>query len=281
MSPGMRTAPRCAICANEREYAFSARVLKHHTADYWYCPACGLLQVHDPVWLAEAYGAPIAAADTGLVQRNLWAAVRITSLVFLAFDRRARYLDVAGGYGLLTRLLRDAGLDFYWQDDHCPNLHAVGFEADLTANCEPFAAITAIEVLGHLMDPVEFLSRWRNLAKTTTIMFTTELFDDSPPHPAEWWYYSFETGQHVSFYQRRTLKALADVLGLQLYSRGALHIFTDKPINRLVLRICTGPSSLIISRIARHQLQSLTFQDHHRQLSAAAAPWRDEPDNGP
>ena len=51
----------------------------------------------------DAYESPVASADTGLVLRNVYLA-RVTSVVlFFLFDRRGRFLDAAGGYGIFTR----------------------------------------------------------------------------------------------------------------------------------------------------------------------------------
>ena len=69
-------------------------------------------------------GALIADADTGLVSRNLGIARRLAGLLYFGFDPKARYLDFAGGYGLLTRLMRDRGFNFYWHDLYCENVFA-------------------------------------------------------------------------------------------------------------------------------------------------------------
>ena len=73
---------------------------------------------------------PLHVADTGLVMRNLDIAKKLATLLYFGFDPRARYVDVAGGYGMLTRLMRDDGFDFHWDDKFCANLLARGFEAD-------------------------------------------------------------------------------------------------------------------------------------------------------
>jgi len=44
-----------------------------------------------------------------------------------------------------------------------------------------------------------------SVVMATNNIFTTELFEGTPPAPSHWWYYSFETGQHIAFFQRRAL----------------------------------------------------------------------------
>jgi len=64
-------------------------------------------------------------------------------------------LDAAGGYGMLTRLMRDLGFDFYLRDKYCANLMDPGFECrEALGNC---LAVTAMELLERLTDPMEFV----------------------------------------------------------------------------------------------------------------------------
>src|SRR5215510_13976414 len=99
--------PPCPICSGERVERFRACVLQKYEVRYFHCVGCGLLQTESPYWLEEAYSAVIADTDTGVVSRNLDIARRLTSLLYLCFDPAASYVEFAGGYGLLTRLMRD------------------------------------------------------------------------------------------------------------------------------------------------------------------------------
>ena len=95
---------------------FTARILGKYDVGYHWCQGCGLLQTEPPYWLEEAYRDPIATIDTDIVARNFWCARRIASLLYFQLGSKGKYLDVGGGHGLLTRMLRDLGLDFYWSD---------------------------------------------------------------------------------------------------------------------------------------------------------------------
>ena len=251
---------RCNVCGEPARQLFSHSILRKYECAYFYCDACGFLQTEAPYWLDEAYATAIAQADTGLVQRNLQISKTLTTLLFFLFDRHGTYLDVAGGYGMLTRLMRDAGFDFYWSDKYCPNLLARGFE-DVPGTV--YTAVTAFEVMEHLQDPVGFISETLGMAKTRTLVFSTELFENAPPAPDIWWYYTFETGQHISFYQLRTLKVIGMKLGLKCYSNGTIHILTDKGISWSERRLLASSKlRRVLSWIPRSLMVPKMMEDH-------------------
>jgi hypothetical protein len=98
--------------------------------------------------------------------------------------------------------------------------------------------------------------------QTDTLIFSTMLYEGNQPPPLQWWYYSFETGQHISFFQRRTLAVLADKLGSNFCSNGWLHLISKRKISEAVLKALTGRlSGVLLSRI-RRRLPSRTASDH-------------------
>ena len=195
------------------------------------------------------------------MQRNLDISRRTASLIYCLLDRRAAYLDVGGGYGILTRLMRDLGFDFYWSDPMCENIFARGFELPRTFGS--LGGLTAFEVMEHVQDPLTFTSDLFETHSTKTMVFTTTLFEGQPPDPATWWYYAFDTGQHVSLYQSRTLKELALKLDVNVYSHGGyFHLLTDRKIYEPWFHACVGKLSHLIRPWATRRLGSRTFADH-------------------
>lgn len=262
---------KCSICQGQMAHVFSAVLLGKYNADYMVCQSCGYLKVHEPYWLNEAYSSAIADADTGLVSRNFLIAEKLSSLLFWEMAERGggRYLDSAGGYGMLTRLMRDYGFDFYWSDKYCENTLACGFEYD--AEVGKCVAVTAMEVLEHVIDPVMHVKEILSCANADTLIFSTELYNGSPPNPAEWWYYSLPTGQHIGFFQLRTLQVLADKLGLNFYSANGIHIFTKRRLRKHWLRIVTSSYfSKATAPLLRRLMKSKTMDDHRKMLSSVS-----------
>lgn len=257
----------CKICGAPMAFAFAARVLGKYEARYYSCETCGFLSAREPHWLSEAYSRAIASTDTGMVARNIATARKLAAvLYFLRGERGAgRYVDVAGGYGLLTRLMRDYGFDFYWSDKYCENLAACGFE--YTPARGPCSAVTAFEVLEHTEDPVDFVREAMKCAQAKAFICTTELFEGGPPPPGQWMYYSFGTGQHISFFQRRTLDALAGKLGLTVSSTGWLHILAKDRVGEIGLRLCAGRLNALAVRWLRKNLATRITSDHDMLLA--------------
>lgn len=260
---------QCRICSSVTRPAFTHRVLSKYDCGFYFCDNCGVLQSENPHWLDEAYASPVASADTGVLWRNLYLA-RLTSVVlYFLFDRRGRFLDAAGGYGIFTRLMRDIGFDYYWTDKYSPNLTARGFEAEAGPGA-PYTAVTAFEVMEHLPDPIAFVGELLETTGTDTILFTTELFSGEPPAPDDWYYYAFPTGQHITFYQRSTLELIGSRFGMKFYSLGMLHIWTRAKLNPLALRLLTVPGVVdLLSRVPKRSLESRIMPDHETLIRAA------------
>jgi hypothetical protein len=258
----------CPICGGVMRSCFQARVLHKYTAEYEFCNACGYLRAHEPHWLEEAYSSAIAAADTGLVARNISLAIKVASLLYWVMGERGqgRYLDAAGGYGMFTRLMRDLGFDFYWADKYCDNLLARGFEySEQQVECR---AVTAMEVMEHLTDPVAFTEEVLRSANADTLIFTTELYSGEPPRQ-DWWYYAFPTGQHIGFFTQASIEKIGERLGLHFYSANGLHVLTRQYISEQRLRWATHPwmSKVSLLWIRRH-LGSKTMDDHLKMMGS-------------
>lgn len=247
----------CKICRQPAQSQFKAQVLGKYTVEYFACPHCGFLQTEDPYWLEEAYQSAINISDTGIVSRNISLRNSVTPLLLTLFGRNRQFLDFAGGYGLFIRLMRDAGFDFYWEDPYCENLFARGFEVQ---SGQKFAALTAFEVFEHLANPWTDIDRM--LKSSRNIIFSTLLLPDPIPEPDLWWYYCFHHGQHIAFYQPRTLAYIAQQKGLHFTTNGKnLHLFSERPVSPLAFQALTRVGTFSYP-ILKQFLSSKTWSDH-------------------
>jgi hypothetical protein len=193
------------------------------------CVGCSYWFIDEPHWLEEAYSEAIAAIDTGVAQRNLRLSPLLTTVLVGMFGADGVYVDYGGGYGLLVRLLRDAGLDFYWRDPHCQNLFARGFEWDVGLQ-GPATAVTAVEVMEHVTDPVAFVDTCLRETGADSFLFTQYLHDGTAD--PSWWYLAPEAGQHISFYAAPTLRTLAKRLGMSYHPARSLHLLTKRKLRK-------------------------------------------------
>ncbi|MFD2571258.1 class I SAM-dependent methyltransferase [Spirosoma soli] len=155
------------------------------------------------------------------------------------FKQDARFIDYGGGYGMFVRMMRDSGYDFYRQDIYCQNLFAESFDIADTA---PFRAelLTAFEVMEHLVNPVSELEKMLHLSDT--ILFSTTVQPSFDVTPETWWYFTPETGQHISLYSRASLQALADRFKLNYcWNEQNIHLFSRKVISNSKFKLITHP----------------------------------------
>ena len=242
----------CKICGHESDLWGNSELLGKYNVKYYRCPECGFIQTETPYWLDEAYSSAIADADIGLLGRNFSLARQVSALLKTTFPDLSRFMDW-GGYGIFTRLMRDAGFRFEWYDKYCENLFAKGFERKQ----EHYDLITAFELLEHLPDPLQDISVI--MSACDNLICSTELLPEPAPKPGTWWYYSPKTGQHISFYTHRAMQIIAEKLGKHYSRYGSLHIFSGKPLSiRKVAFVCKF--SLIVNKI--YKRRSLLAEDY-------------------
>jgi hypothetical protein len=220
----------CRLCGSSSDLLFVAEVLAKYKVRYFKCSECALIQTEEPYWLDEAYNSAISLLDVGLLSRNYGLVQPIASILKLIPDKNNHYLDYGGGYGVFTRLMRDAGYDFYLFDKYSENLFCKHFELKDCSTTEKFAAVTAFELFEHLPNP---FSQVKELFEfSDVVIFSTELQpDDNLLRPEDWWYFVPISGQHVAFYSIRTLKKVADLIGCSLYTNGSnLHVLSKRSL---------------------------------------------------
>jgi len=261
-APAMKKEHICPIDGFSMEALFKHKILGKYIVDYFICAKCGVIQTQTPFWHEEAYSSPISALDTWGAARNVWNARRLSRVLNLLFNHDDSFVDVACGYGLFVRLMRDKGFDFHGHDDFCPNLFSRCLPA--LRNPRP-AAITCFEVLEHVVDPVRFVSDVMDKHSADTMIASTTLFERVIPD-FSWPYYSFESGQHVTLYQEKSLRALAARLGLS-YTRLDidLHLFSRRSFNAFFIKALQLPRVRAIVGLVggiKNSQRSLTVSDY-------------------
>ena len=256
---------RCPVCDGATEPLGTQQVLGVHTAEYVVCTGCGSVAVVGPTWLGEAYGEAIADSDVGLVQRSVATAECVAALARTA-GIPGPHLDYGGGEGLLVRLLRNRGLDARWYDPMATNRYARGCEAEPAGR---FGIVTAVEVVEHLTDPVATIRELLDL--TDVLVLSTFLVPEPAPAPGTWWYYTPDTGQHITFLSRRGLQSTADSLGVHLISHGNLHVLSRRRLPLRTRALASRPRRSALWNSLR-RWPSLTQSDYEAALRSRAQP---------
>jgi hypothetical protein len=215
----------CKICNGQTNNIFETKILDKYNINFFQCFNCGFIQTEKPYWLQEAYQNSMNFSDTGIMQRNNKFSKISTSLIFLFFKRREKFLDYAGGYGVFTRLMRDIGFDYYWNDPYTDNLLSRGFEQNLK---DSYHLLSSFESFEHFEQPISEIEKLLMLSKN--IIFSTEIVPIPFPKVQDWWYYGTEHGQHISFYSKKSLDIIANKFNVNYYNVGNLHLFTEKKI---------------------------------------------------
>lgn len=226
---------KCPICGNLGRNVFRGKIMRKYEIQYYQCAKCGFLYTEKPYWIEEAYKDSITNVDTGIMQRTIDNALVTNVIINSFYNRNAFFLDYGGGYGIFTRMMRDLGYDWLWYDKYSKNLVARGFEF---GSLDKIELISAFELFEHFEKPQDELERLFSISKS--VLFSTLIYDEGLAYKPfeEWWYYVPETGQHISFYSKRTLEYIAEKYHVYYYMiSSGLHLFTDKKLNRYKLKL--------------------------------------------
>lgn len=217
------------ITGGDTTLLFKAKVLSKHEVAYFRCNDTGFIQTEEPYWLNEAYSSAITKLDVGLVLRNEKLVELTQTLLLRNFNHNGTFLDYAGGYGLFTRMMRDRGFQFFHTDPYCENIFAEYQDLKEQQTNTGFEMVTAFEVFEHFTSPMEEIKSI--LSYSDNLFFTTELVPVNVTR--DWWYFSFETGQHIAFYTEKTLRYIAKRYNRNYYTDGHwLHLFTAKSFSK-------------------------------------------------
>ena len=231
---------------------------RRHEARLRYCNSCDFLFLGEPhFWLTSAYEQEFFG-DTGYVQRNIYFSryLRLLFMVYKSIGSSSSDLignDLGTGLGMLPRLMRDYGYEF-WGSDQYSTMQLIQPFVNPTKN---LPVQTAFEVVEHLPSLSDFLKE--QVVKSDLFVFSTLIREAGAIPRADWWYYTFEIGQHISFHSKDSLCVAfnsADFPINRLVSHGSdLHAFASS--DRWML------SFKIVSFLHRHGLAGLS----HRLLT--------------
>lgn len=208
----------CRICGGSLRSAFSGTVLGNVPVQYATCSQCHSLLLPSPTWLEEAYARKIIPdPDYGALSRTLFVhrcLRRMRSRGVRLLSKRGRTLDIGTGRGLLLRMLLDDGHDA-WGFDPYPNSVFAEDRIKPTLPDGSFDLITAIEVIEHTVEPVDFMRSLKSrMTAAGYLALSTELYDLST-HGPDWAYLAPEHGQHITFFSREGLRLAAQAAGLE------------------------------------------------------------------
>ena len=219
----------CNICGSETKEFDHCQIIGKNEITYYRCSHCGYICTEKPYWLKEAYSDAIADSDIGLLARNYRFQQTVPLIIHLVLSSKENnsFLDYGAGYGVFVRLMRDRGYDFEWYDKYCDNIFAKGHEKTK----DHYTVITGFELAEHLADPINELGPILRMCdhfifSTSAVSFT------KPPKVNDWWYYAVDSGQHVSFYTKRSFQILAEKFGMHYYHFvGSMHLISKKKIS--------------------------------------------------
>lgn len=265
----------------------------------YHCSVCDFHGLADPADSVEAGGGSATASapswlplayedafygDTGYVDRNLHAAclLRLTLAIGRVLGLGSPIgCDMGCGLGMLPRLLRDHGLDFWGSDEFAAMELIRPFcnpGPDLPIGCR-----TAFEVIEHVPDAAAFLRQ--QVGEVPLFVFSTLMRRDGEIPAQDWWYYAFGNGQHISFHSRRSFQLAMQRAGLDPASLvnldgprhpRALHAIAQDWRWRLAFRLAMplanrGLAWLLLPWLERLQgLRSRIIPDHEEAMRLKA-----------
>ena len=216
------TKAECPICNSSANMLFSVMVQGENRSELNSCSNCEFAFYPDQNWISKSFSDELNSLDVGAADRTVISADYLSVMLKSQKLSHGKFLDYGGGYGLLSRIMRDRGFNFENFDPFTRQIFPTSGLHMNNSLDQKYDAITLIEVALHFEDPLEEFRRLLQL--TNVLFFTAVLTDEKLDH--DWWYLSPETGQHIALFSQKTLATLAEKLGVNLTSDGRFfHIF--------------------------------------------------------
>ena len=291
--------PTCRICGSVTEPAghklseFSKRSfeLAHCvTCRYSFVvnPRTDFAAIYDAAYYAGRGADPRvsyadAVANGGSVQEYEWSGIVRILTELGALRPGARWLDFGCGLGGLLRHGRSCGFDVSGFDE--------GYAADASANAGlpilsadelaaaagTFDVVTAIEVVEHVLDPLEVFERMAALLRPGGLLFLTT--GNARPYRgrlSSWQYVRPDI--HVSFYEPQTLEFCMRRVGLTPARTGYRPGFTDVIRSKILRTVGVNRQNLLervlpwglLARVADRRFQVTEQPIGWRPIEAAS-----------
>ncbi len=251
----------CKVCSETSSTWVKIKILDRYDVQYYSCENCGFIQTETPYWLDEAYSSAIARSDIGLIFRNIRYSVFCSAIIPMICDIKLPAVDYGGGNGMFVRMMRDKGFEFYWQDKYAKNQFAEGFEA---SQDKKYSLLTAFEVFEHLTQPIEEIAEM--FRYSDAIVFSTRLLPHWKVAPENWWFFTPDTGQHISLYSRESLEFIARKFNVRLSTNGiSLHVLSKHYLPSSILKFLSySPFAAVTSFILNGSRKSLLESDYYK-----------------
>ena len=205
---------------------------------YWRCLGCRFVFTDDldslsPAELAERiYNDDYIRADPGFVEERPKYFAGVLDELLVSLKHRIEALDFGGGNGALASLARGRGFDRY--DSFDP------FFGDQTPPMSLYDLVTAFEVVEHSRNPLGTFQEMQSLLKPGGVVMFSTMVQPNDVDP-EWWYIAPRNG-HVSIHSDRSLRTLANRVGMHCLSVSqGLHVFypsSESSVARFIAKGC-------------------------------------------
>jgi hypothetical protein len=220
----------CPICNTSSNGLFHVLVQGKKKVELNSCPHCEFAFYPEQNWINHSFSDELNSLDVGATDRTIIAADYLSVVLKSLKFANGRFLDYGGGYGLLSRIMRDRGFNFENYDPFTKQIFPTSGHASSNPLEQKYDAITLIEVALHFEDPVKEFKKLLELSDY--VLFTAVLTDKKLD--SDWWYLSPETGQHVALFSSKTLEEIANKLGVNVTSDGKFfHVFHRKELTKM------------------------------------------------
>ena len=226
----MARISKCPICHSQVRDFSQLLIRGKFEGRYLKCTSCNFIHAENPNWLEGSFTDVLNNLDIGSVDRCNIVADFVEVLANSLKVDNPKVLDWGGGYGLLTRILRDRGVRCTHYDPYTEPLFAENINLQTDAR---FDLIVLSEVMLHMTDPIRTLTELLKISDN--IMFTAVI---APPDVTpDWWYFMPDTGQHVAIFSRQTIPELGVALKVNTLSDNQFFHLVSKDQQGVLTRL--------------------------------------------